>query len=559
MKSWVLKGQLVLLCALYGAHLSGYWFLNDDAFISFRYAWNWAEQGEVVYNLGERVEGYTNFLWMAMMAGIHYMGGEIPIWSQIISVLMGLGILFWIWRVDFLWSQRSDTQEENGGSRSLLALLLLVLSPAFACWSTGGLEVMCFSFFLTGSTLLSFKAFQSLNDQLHADFTQSQRVKKEGSCSDSFYAGLAGVGFALASMTRPEGLLFFGLFGLYQVLSLLVLRLFPKPSHWIWLGGFLLIYLPYFSWRFSYYGYPLPNTYYVKAGSPSFWTAGGRYLLSWLTTHPWILLLLGHLVFHLRFFRKGKAFLSPHGLIFGYTGALSLHVAHVGGDFMALHRFMVPIMPLLALSCAPVLMILLKKSVDLIHTLTASRTSISQSIWTLILCVSLLIGAGSHALWTQNQAWKVGSSKGIDSIGWLNQFVGQCRSVGEWLNQNTPPSTRLATTAAGVISYYSQRHTVDLLGLNDEWIAHHAQPRGNRPGHTKSAPFLYPIQKKVEYLIYHPSFSSRPFSAQAHPYHKALTPRGYQWKSIHLPQMTPSWWGVWVKSSSKKTSPKVHP
>ena len=63
---------------------------------------------------------------------------------------------------------------------------------------------------------------------------------------------------------------------------------------------------------------------------------------------------------------------------------------------------------------------------------------------------------------------------------------------------------------------YAQRYTLDLLGLNDEWIAHHVPARGHRPGHTKAAPFRYPIDKKIDLLIYHPSFSKqvhRPFTA----------------------------------------------
>ena len=36
----------------------------DDAYISFRYARNLAEGLGFVYNAGERIEGYTNFLWV---------------------------------------------------------------------------------------------------------------------------------------------------------------------------------------------------------------------------------------------------------------------------------------------------------------------------------------------------------------------------------------------------------------------------------------------------------------------------------------------------------------
>src|SRR4051812_8768436 len=42
-------------------------FTIDDAYISFRYARNFAHGDGLVYNLGERVEGYTNFLWTVIL------------------------------------------------------------------------------------------------------------------------------------------------------------------------------------------------------------------------------------------------------------------------------------------------------------------------------------------------------------------------------------------------------------------------------------------------------------------------------------------------------------
>src|SRR5690606_41082865 len=49
-------------------HARAWEFLCDDAYISFRYAVNLAEHGALEYNLGERVEGYTNFLWVLVLA-----------------------------------------------------------------------------------------------------------------------------------------------------------------------------------------------------------------------------------------------------------------------------------------------------------------------------------------------------------------------------------------------------------------------------------------------------------------------------------------------------------
>ena len=46
------------------------WFLTDDAFISFRYARNLLEGNGLVFNPGERVEGYSNFLWVLELAAL---------------------------------------------------------------------------------------------------------------------------------------------------------------------------------------------------------------------------------------------------------------------------------------------------------------------------------------------------------------------------------------------------------------------------------------------------------------------------------------------------------
>ena len=60
---------LVLLLA----HAAVYTFLTDDAFISFRYARNLSQGHGLVFNPGfERVEGYTNFLWVLLLAPSSY-------------------------------------------------------------------------------------------------------------------------------------------------------------------------------------------------------------------------------------------------------------------------------------------------------------------------------------------------------------------------------------------------------------------------------------------------------------------------------------------------------
>jgi hypothetical protein len=86
---------LTLLC---------YPFIIDDAFISFRYSENLVRGHGLVFNPGERVEGYTNFLWVMVMAGVYALTGESLAWSKALGVganlitLLLTGVAAWrIW------------------------------------------------------------------------------------------------------------------------------------------------------------------------------------------------------------------------------------------------------------------------------------------------------------------------------------------------------------------------------------------------------------------------------------------------------------------------------
>jgi arabinofuranosyltransferase len=63
-----------------------YWWLGDDAMISMRYAYNLARGHGLVWNRGERVEGYTNFLWTMWMWIIHLL--PVPLSSTSLLILL---------------------------------------------------------------------------------------------------------------------------------------------------------------------------------------------------------------------------------------------------------------------------------------------------------------------------------------------------------------------------------------------------------------------------------------------------------------------------------------
>ena len=206
---------------------------------------------------------------------------------------------------------------------------------------------------------------------------------------------------------------------------------------------------------------------------------------------------------------------------------------------MALHRFLIPVLPMIAVLCAFGLTSLLDRF--------EARLRTGKWIWLVTaLCLGLTV---FHAQRTARHALSVGSEQGVDSIGWLKMFAEQCRIAGLWLKEHAEPNASLATTAAGTIPFYSGLYTVDILGLNDTWIAHHVPPKGNRPGHTRSAPESYLASKAVDYLIYHPQFSERARQGGYRTLRRAEESIRYRWESHQVEALSPPHFGFWRKQA----------
>jgi len=90
------RALLALSLALYAVMAVRLRFVCDDAYISFRYARNLAEGLGLVYNPGERVEGYSNFLWVLAAAGLKACGLNVLLLMPILGALCGALL---IWRV----------------------------------------------------------------------------------------------------------------------------------------------------------------------------------------------------------------------------------------------------------------------------------------------------------------------------------------------------------------------------------------------------------------------------------------------------------------------------
>ena len=293
---------LALLAWLAG----GSWHLNEDAFISFRYARNLLEGHGLVFNPGERVEGYTNFLWTLELAGIWGLFGVRPEhaapWLSVFYTAATLAALLW-------WAARLPGLRYRGLA-GWMALGLVCSSGTFAVWtSAGGLETRQFTFFVVAAVVgLSL-----------------YRNRWRGLLAASFC-------LALAELTRPEGLLIagccIGWFMAQRAVDAGRLR-------WEWrelaclIGPFAVVVIAHFLFRYGYYGEWLPNTYYAKFVRP-WWDAGVRYYAAaGLETGLYLLLPLATAGWWARW-RVGRD--GSYGLALLVVALHAVYVMRVGGD-----------------------------------------------------------------------------------------------------------------------------------------------------------------------------------------------------------------------------------
>lgn len=216
------------------------WFVCDDAFILFRYARNLLADQGLVFNRGERVEGFVDLLWLLELAGLWRLGFRPETaapWLSVAWTAATLGLV--------AATGRRLAAPERRHVVTWLAIGLVACSAPFAVWSTGGLETRQFTcLLLLGTHLLASPA---------ADWRQ--------------HLGASFV-FAAATLTRPEGLLLSGCAFAWRFAQDRLGGAVRMRDHVCLAAPFVLLVAGQFLWRHAYYGEWLPNPYYAKHVQP---------------------------------------------------------------------------------------------------------------------------------------------------------------------------------------------------------------------------------------------------------------------------------------------------
>ncbi|WP_437916327.1 hypothetical protein WME73_16675 [Sorangium sp. So ce302] len=391
-------------------------FTIDDAYISFRYAQNLANGNGLVYNVGERVEGYTNFLWTVLLAAAVKLGAAPAAASKVLGAACAAGALV----PTYLLSRRL----RPFSNVPCLATWLLAMSVLFSGYAVFGLETPLFLLLTLAGTELFFREEDAASDDSGA------RPALVFSWFSWF--PFSGAVFALAALTRPEAPLFLGLLVVWHSEQALSRRSGLR------LVAFALPVAAHLVWRHSYYGAWLPNTLAAKTGDFAQQIQGGGDYVRKYAQHAGAFLWLGILsvassIVHRR--RSGLAIASI-ALLFG------VYVVAVGGDWMPYFRFLAPAEPFAFLLAD-----------DAVRAIAARRERVASLAIAAFGAITIATRAGELVRAQRNLL--------VNDKGFWDDAAGRS---AEWLVQNAEPGP-IALADIGYVGYRTGFPVVDMLGL----------------------------------------------------------------------------------------------
>lgn len=277
----------------------------DDAYITFRTVDNFINGFGLRWNVVERVQTYTNPLWMLVLSLFYYFTREIYFTSIIVSIIissLAVGLVYF----------KLGTTKKS----AIFGLILLICSKSFMDYTTSGMEIALLYLWLAVFFFIYYKS--ELN------------TKK------LFFLSLI---TSLGITTRMDTILLF-----LPALVYAFWRVRSSKNFFIILLGFI----PFILWELFaifYYGFFFPNTAYAKlfagVGQLELLELGWYYYLTTLWFDPITLFtLVAAIIISFYALKKridSRYFYHSLGIIL-YLG----YILKIGGDFMSGRFFAVP-------------------------------------------------------------------------------------------------------------------------------------------------------------------------------------------------------------------------
>lgn len=424
-------------------------FKVDDSYISLRYAENLAAGRGLVFNPGgARIEGFTNLLLVLAEAGLARAGwgGLLPVKLLLVVATMAMiaGIAL------YARSRLGAHRDRTGPSLVVAAAtaILVASSSPVVLWSVSGLETSLFAALVTAALCVHC-----------AHAVGSLRSRSAALSIDAL--------FLLAVMTRPEGLLFWGLAGTHAMALLarrpeLPLRAERLASLAIGLAGLGA----FAAWKLAYFGSLLPATSIAKIAGPSFeaWRGGAARFASFLAINGHGVVAILVAVGLVAAARRRERALAPIWTLAACGGAYLLYVVSLGRRVAMddAYRLYVPLVPIAALV--------------LVEAAAASRGALDRRAgrWVAGIVVGLAVVVPLRFV-DLARAWRTDLNWGsVDyQVAARDVPAGLDRAhaaLGAWLRERAPAGATAVLYDAGAIPYFSGLEIIDTWSLVDPYL-----------------------------------------------------------------------------------------
>lgn len=413
-------------------------FVLDDSFIAYRYSENLATWGQLAWNFGEDpVEGFTSFAWVLTGALFESLIGVRPH-----IAMPRFGVACWMVLMTLvlpLLTRRitSGVSDEAGPPAALFlgaATMLTIMANPY----------------------LAFHAFHGLETPLHILVFATSAYLALLPVTRRTTLALAVATFVSVTVRPDAVVLVLPLWTLLYVYS-------AGAERRQCLAGFVIFaaaLATYTMIKWQYFGYPLPNTFYVKQGSGF---QGLSYVKDYLTgLGPLgLLLAFGAGRSGLRVLLRDKTFmlLAVPAALF-CLAHVKIH-AIVGYGY----RFVIMTLPLFVLAGMRACVLVLPSRASSAATRDRSSWAVRAEVTTVCALVMLsLIGVFTYRMRNYYPALQ----KDFRALTVTPVRSGILLERAAALS----PAPLLASSDVGALPYFSRLRTLDLFGLNDEHIAH---------------------------------------------------------------------------------------
>ena len=428
-------------------------FFSDDALISLRYADRLLAGDGLTWTDGRPVEGYSNLLWVLLVALAGALGADLVLAARVLGVVGMVAVVAWVG-----WFYLVRRRENGAFVGAAVGLLFFVSAGPTAVWAIGGLEQPLVAAALAGVFPLYWLAADR-------DF------------SDRRLALSLSALLAVLCLTRPDGPIF-----TVAVLASAALAHFTTARRWSWTFALVVVSLPVLSYggqlifRLAYYGEWVPNTALVKLDPSLDYAFGGLRYVARGTFSLAPASILATLAIVLGLVRRTT---RSRFLPLATVGALwTVYLVVIGGDIFPAHRHFVPLVVVMTYALAE-----------------SSRVLWAQRKRSYVAALSLAVVLTAAFQFVQPQNRLVLEER------WEWQGRSLALTLKDAFAEQQP---LLAVTAAGALPYWSGFPALDMLGLNDYYLPRHQTPAAGfgAPGHGLGDG-AYVLRRAPDLIVFH--------------------------------------------------------